>query len=517
MRRLIKFILVCILACLLILMTACESSKVSNIISDIDNQKTTASTIDNNSNKTPKIRNDNEQENSTALATRPELTITTQKGDMPIKKLIERTKSDDGNPTEEFIKNLRGFKLKILNPWPYYKCNTEPYNSAEYVKSIVERKYGVFIDESGYFEDYEEDLDEKLDNNKVDASIYKVRNVNFSKYLDKEYISSLNKAMKISGVTFKEEWYLQDTTKYLKINNNQYGWLGYDSEYAFPYLIIYNRDLFKKLNLEDPVELMKQKKWTWDKLEDYSQKLIGKFDCSGIAISDVSTFLSAMLATKNTSILSTIEGKLKYNIKSVTFKHCVQTLENWSKKAVVDLYTGEEWDYAKKQFSNGDAAMILGSNDVLNSIKNSSIKSVGIVPFPIENKSDKYTTVYTPQYVDFIPKGYSVEDMAKILFIRNEMYRYAYTLSDRDFKYVYKDYKFDNSTLNRAYELKYKSPFKKLPMLESLYVPINSDVSLSGIVQELFVNSKNDNAYKEHNDLIQKESDQFWEKYKIIN
>ena len=349
-----------------------------------------------------------------------------------------------------------------------------------------------------------------------------MRDVNFAEYIDKNYLASLDKAMKISGVTFEEEWYLPDTRTYLNINNNQYGWLSYEGEYTFPYVIIYNKNLIKKSKLTDPTRLMNGGKWTWNSLSEYSKKLKQQ-GCVSLSSVNMTTFYSAMMAAQNKPIVTINNNIPKYNLDTQESKNSFTTLKKWMSEGLIEFYTDEEWDYPKKQFASGKVAMILGSNDTLNELKNSELKdNIGVVAFPRYKKGQVYSNIYTPQYIDFIPKGYSAEEMAKILFIRNEMYRYAYTLSDRDFKYVYGDFNFDDETMELAYQFKYKNIYKKIPLLDSLYKTYSDDdelqINISNCISQLFGLSSNDNdSYKQVNDEIQSKSDKFWKKHKITS
>lgn len=459
-------------------------------------------------------RNNKQEQNSMTHAV---LTATTAKGDRAIKRVVAQTTNQKGNPTKSFIDSLRGFTLHIKNPWATYKPGSISYESLQYAKSMVENKYGVEIEEGGYYSGYNDDLIALLMSGKEDNTIYKIHNEYFTQALSCGYIASLNKAMDISGVDFNAEWYNKGICKLMNIGNNQYGWCGYDGEYTFPYVIVYNKSKIKNAKITDPYTHYSNGTWTWETLKEYAQKLTAN-NCSGLVATSKTEFLSVLAAASDDSLVKIRNGVPVVNLESDGVQKSVAKLKSMIKNNLIDFGDGEAWDYSKKQFASGNAAMMLSTHDSLNEMKNSSLKdTIGIVPFPKpDERGSKYISLISPNYIDFIPSACSNENRAKMLFLRDELYRYLYTLSDRDFNYVYGDYNLDSVSLELAYSLKYDdTKYPKKIMLYSLITPYLSENRISSGIDEIFEGYGSDEKEAKITKNIQKELNTFWKNRKF--
>ncbi|MBQ2677007.1 MAG: extracellular solute-binding protein [Clostridia bacterium] len=360
-------------------------------------------------------------------------TVTDIEGYSTIGNEIKRTTDKNGNASAAFIKSLKGYTLKIFDPWTGAAAGTTLYQDAAFVETEVEKEFGVEIYQTGNWEGYAETVFANITSGRPDADIYKVQDFNYATYLSKKYMANLTKAMTTSGVDMKEPWYSQDARKFFNVNNGQYAWLGSNSAQTF--YLYYNKDMIKKAGLTDPADLVAKKQWTWDKLKTYSEKLTTASVMGLSCGTTVTDFLASMVISSGSSLVVVDNGVPKSNIKSAVVKNCLQTLATWTKNdAVFNIMKGQEmWQEAPNKFAKGELAMILGGT-VDKSYRNyKSTFKMGVVPFPTPKAGQDYVTQRKLQWIDFIPAP-KATSAAKILFIRNEMYRVSYRLWDREFQ-----------------------------------------------------------------------------------
>lgn len=374
-----------------------------------------------------------------------------------IDQLISRTTNVMGNASKKFIKSLKGFELNILYPWDTYKADSKLGQSAAFVRQQVEKEFGAEINEEGFFNNYNEQLATMLASRDCTSQVYMVQNFNFCPWFKNKYLCDLTKAMKDSAVDFKDPWYVQDATQFLNIDFKQYGWISFDAEYVVPYCIVYNKDLIKRAKLNDPAALAKNGQWTWAMLEKYAKKL-NSSKIVGFGAVDTVSMLASIVHQKGGSLVNVKRGsEPKSNITNQTVKNALNTLADWCGTGkFCDTFKGKGWTYGKTQFANGKVAMIFGFHDTIQSIKHlkADTSKFALAPFPTEKGTTSYTNVAIPQFINFIPTQF-LASSAKILFLRNEMYRWNYRFVNRDFPIQWKSYFSSQSVLNDALNIKF--------------------------------------------------------------
>ena len=370
--------------------------------------------------------------------------------------------NDSNMPDDAFIASLRGTTVKILQPW-YVEGPTSPiyryYNDSE---TTLEKRYGVTIEEKqGTFSSYNTDVKAAIENKKTAEQVYQMQDFYFATFVQGGYMKSLTTAMRKAGVTFTEPWYIQEATAYGNINGNQYAWMSFDAEYAMPYIIAYNTRFIKEQKLEDPAQLAKNGQWTWAKMEEYANKL-KTGSRAGLATVSANALLSSMVSSAGGSIVTVQRGQTaKTNIKSTLAIDCLSQLESWAKNGVLTYNKGESWQIPKEKFAKGEIAMLFCSHDALKENQSSTYAKnyVGIAPFPNRTASKTYHSVQGLNFMTFIPNTVSDDEAAKILFIRDQLYRYNYRYRNVTFNYLYSNYNLDTEgdadALNMARDLKY--------------------------------------------------------------
>lgn len=402
--------------------------------------------------------------------------------------LIERTTNKAGNASEKFVKSLKGFTLKILYPWENIYGDKKCQAAAEDSIKSVENTYGVKIKEEGQFNKYNENLASELSAKNCDNHIYYAQGGYFPSYFQKGYIADLTPAMREAGVDFNDPWYISDAKGFLNIDGKQYGWVAYEDEYTMPSCIIYNKNLLNKKRLADPAKLATQGKWTWDTLEKYAKKFANDKSVTGFVGGGV-IMLEAIANQYGTSLTKVSRGSSPAtNITDSKVKSALTTLGEWTvgKNAWCETFSGKSWTYGKTQLAEGKVAMYYGNHDTIQNFKGYSVqKYIGIAPFPTKSGSKTYTGISEPQFIAFVPIVHQ-KLASKILFVRNEYYRYNYRYVARNFQYKWETYLGNNSeAITNAANIKFARKGNKVKFCWTTICETGDGVSTASVISDV--------------------------------
>ena len=481
----------------------------------------------NNTGTTAATKNEQTTVNSNTTATQANnKTTVAKKTDKlvvsTVSPLISRTKNKKGNASDSFVKSLKGYSLKVFYPWaPEAKGSVkELKESALASQKAVEKEFGVTVTEDGKFDNYNDNLTASLTTKSANCQIYMVQDFNYASYFKNNYMTDLTQAMSKAAVDFKDPWYNQQASSFFNVNYKQYAWIAYDAEYVFPYGIIYNKGLLKKAKLTDPETLATQGKWTWDTLIKYAKKL-NTTNTIGFGTVSTSLMLESMVHQKGSSLVNVKKGASPTaNLNNQTVKDCMSTLYKWCKNnEVCNTFSGKDWTYGKTQFAAGKVAMIFGTHDAIKSIgTNKNISdNFGVVQFPTPTATKTYTNMSVPQFAVFIPTQYK-NDAAKILFLRNELYRQNYRYAQRNFTYQWRRYFSEKEVLDYACNMKYargnnKTEFSWLDVCEDS----SSKATITKVIDTALKSSGNsvETAIGTYKDAIDKAFKKIWDGYRI--
>ena len=404
--------------------------------------------------------------------------------------LISRTTNRAGAASDKFVKSLKGFTLKILYPWTNIygdsKCEKYAKNSIE----SVEKEYNVKIVEEGQFNRYNENLASELSARKCDYHVYFAQGGFFPSYFEKGYVADLRPAMVETGVDFNDPWYISDAKGFLNIDGKQYGWIPYEDEYTMAHCIIYNKKLLAKKRLADPAKLAKQGKWTWAVMEKYAKSFKDDKTVDGFISVNHLNLLANIADQYGTSLTKVSRGaQPTTNIGDSKVKSALTTLGEWTtgKQKWCETYTDKTWTYGKTQFQEGKAAMLFGSHDAIQGLRGTSIqKDIGVAPFPTIKGTKNYTGISEASFIAFIPNVWQKE-ASKILFVRNEYYRYNYRFVDRCFQYKWEAYLGKNKeAITNAANIKFAKNGNKIKFCwTSVCEPEGAGVSTNSIIRDV--------------------------------
>lgn len=458
---------------------------------------TTAATDKNGKTKKQKTTTTADSEKATEKAAKTSKTtknsklVDARKGISTTGALIERTTNKAGNASAKFIKSLKGFTLKILYPWENIYGDKKCQVAAEESIKEIQNMYGVKIEEEGQFNKYNENLASELAAKNCDNHIYYAQGNYFPSYFQKGYIADLTPAMREAAVDFNDPWYISDAKGFLNIDGKQYGWLATEDECQAPGMILYNKKLLNQKRLADPAKLATQGKWTWDVLEKYAKKYANDKSVTGFGAADTAGIFYVLAQQFGTSLTKLSRGaEPTTNITDPKFQAALTEYANWAvgKNAWCETFLGKSWTYAKTQFQQGKVALFYGGHDAIQGLKGTSTqKDIGVAPFPTKKSSKTYTGVASASFIAFIPIVYQ-KDASKILFIRNEYYRYNYRFIQRNFQYKWKSY-FGNNTeaIENASNIKFarkgnKISFNWVAVCESPDAGITSNTIINEVL-----------------------------------
>ena len=133
-------------------------------------------------------------------------------------------------------------------------------------------------------------------------------------------------------------------------NGNIYGVNMVGSPYYCPYLVYYNTNLIETYGLDDPYELFKKGKWTWDKLWEMCEDFLDEADGDDFIGLSTMAGMEYQLAFNKPAIT--------YDKKTNTFKHNLQ-----------DANFIQSWKIYANYYDKGLISLALTNNDAFDAGK----------------------------------------------------------------------------------------------------------------------------------------------------
>jgi len=167
------------------------------------------------------------------------------------------------------------------------------------------------------------------------------------------------------------------------------------------YGLYYNRSMLKREGAEDPQELFKQDKWTWDKYLEIAKKVTKDTDGDGTIDQWGITAYSPMQArpliySNNGKIVDVVDGKLTFTMGEPNAMEALRFLYDLhnTHKVVMPNKTASYADYEESQkvFNSGKAAFVPGAEWEGGGRKDMQ-DDYGFVPFPKGPKATSYTNI----------------------------------------------------------------------------------------------------------------------------
>ncbi len=205
--------------------------------------------------------------------------------------------------------------------------------------------------------------------------------------------------------------------------------------------IIFNRDLAKENNLEDCYELVKNNKWTLDKMIEMATQIYGDLDgdqeqtdadlygflVEGGSANGSEFFLLGGCGVKFIGVTEEGFEELFMNEKTITIIEKLNTLTS-DKTLTRDYYDleaeGSRWTYGRKLFAENHFLFTVASSDVFDEFNSMEMENeYGMVPLPKydENQAEYYHYLDTLRTCMSIPATNSQDDIERLSVLLEDM------------------------------------------------------------------------------------------------
>lgn len=263
-------------------------------------------------------------------------------------------------------------------------------------------------------------------------------NVPFNDYVQKFTTTVLAGQPFADIVRLQYDWALGAVTKgqLLKLNsyiditkskNLQKGYPLKGEDYGFSTKgatndggILYNRELFKKLGLTDPQELVQQGKWNWDEFEKLAKQATqdtnndGKPDTWGWSGWDAEAGQFFIVSNGGTIADDTAGKEMLSDPKTIEAIDFLNKLYNVDKVVKVKKGDVNLWE-ERTTFGDGDVAMSYGWGWLTDEYKKKNI-DYGYVPFPKGPKGTDFVNPMSGGHAWFIPKGVDKPEVVERIY-----------------------------------------------------------------------------------------------------
>ena len=226
---------------------------------------------------------------------------------------------DDGSgklnaTTDDKVVDMEGYEVTIASNCLVDEPNLSEVTAAEAifeeVRHKVEKEYNCKIKILAIDNTIENVRTKVLAGDKI-ADIIDVEGFNLLPMARAGYIIPLEG---VEGLNIKDSRYIQGYSDFTEFNGKHYG-LNFMRPAEARVCMIYNRDLLEKYGIsEDPQELMKSNKWTFDKFREMCKTATrdtngdGQNDSYGCYVALPQTFGLSMISANNGKLVSTEGG-----------------------------------------------------------------------------------------------------------------------------------------------------------------------------------------------------------------
>jgi len=215
----------------------------------------------------------------------------------------------------------------------------------------------------------------------------------------------------VSYLDLSKSWWDQKANRDLGIKGKMYFTTGDISQVVNDsiYAVLFNKKLAREYGLENPYDLVKSGKWTYDKLAELGKSVKGDLDGNGIfdqndlygAIIEDDTMMSLISSVGERCARINASGEIELSLYNERTVLAVKKYTDWVfDKTSVYAYqrfsgTGDEIDANfRRMFSNDQALFLMRGMETIAEFR-AMETDFGILPFPKldENQSDYYSPV----------------------------------------------------------------------------------------------------------------------------
>lgn len=318
--------------------------------------------------------------------------------------------------------SLDGLKVRIGDWYTAEddEAKTEYARKTQQYRKKIQNDYKFEISRSSVasFAGMQEDYTNQVMANNPKCELYYL----YQEMVNAPLMSGLMKDLsKLEEFNFEEEKWNPTVTELMSIGSGIWGMNIEDEPRGG---IFFNKRLLKEAGIdpEEPYNLQKEGKWTWEVFEDYCKKLTKDTDGDGqtdqYAMASFNKYYLPMCAANNNAtFVSRKDGKYENAIKTQEFKDAM----NWgvnliSKGYIMPTPKGAGWDYYKAAFRDAECAMQTSEVYEISAFANMD-DEWGFVMFPYnQDNPDAKNTAIPNDNIVVMPSCFDDEKAEKIAF-----------------------------------------------------------------------------------------------------
>lgn len=237
--------------------------------------------------------------------------------------------------------------------------------------------------------------------------------------------------------------YNQSINKQYTINGKIYAFSTYENNIES--LIFFNKDVFARVGLAEPYELVKNKKWTWDVFKDYVAKATVT-SASGSA-PDVYGFYGVNHGTAVTQVLASLGTEFVHKddkgvytsalgenslVSGLNFIREMNTTWSGIYKPAKDA----SWSDPAQKFMDGKVAMIIGSFTNAEKFKTKMTDKFGVVPIPLAKEGDDYISISETHNVRLMQSNLDEKLAKQIAYVYDKLMAPIYEKDEEEEKRI---------------------------------------------------------------------------------
>lgn len=332
----------------------------------------------------------------------------------------------DKTKAEKAKLNFGGQTVTIAYTWVPSKKGENASVDRWYARMAeVEKKYNVKIVEKQGSTNYNENMITSVLGGSPMGHI--LQSTTHFSWIKAGIMANLNSAMEKSGIDFRAGRYSQMVRQYTRLNGKQYAFGFGDGDISDVWL--FNRRIFSEMKI-DPYELVKNKQWTWDKVEEIAKKATkraanGNVEQWGLA-GWMAGHMAASMAWENGGSIASVgkNGKPLVTMNDAKVRTAFERLYKWgSVDKILKANGGDQnWDALMIEFSKGNIAMLAGTSGAIGTCYQQGMADgFGVVYPPLGPSQTDYCYNVDLGTVFFVPVTYE-KDAWKYLLLMDELY-----------------------------------------------------------------------------------------------
>jgi len=190
-----------------------------------------------------------------------------------------------------------------------------------------------------------------------------------------------------TGYDFNDTYWDQDILMEYNVNGLLYGVNLESSPFYQPMVTFYNQALIDKYDLDDPYDLWKSGKWTWDKMFEMCEEFI---DEAGTGYGGLSTLFGEYIFSTGNAYYTYKNNQYSANLRTTGFVKAMQYMNTAYHKGYISDIVGNDEDFnlGKLLFLNEAEIAGRSSHFMLKDLKNKG--TLRAVPIPSVSGQKEY-------------------------------------------------------------------------------------------------------------------------------